>query len=52
MRERRPAHGAIHIHGLDVIVRAIEATASPIASSGGHVLGAVIAMWQGKMARP
>jgi len=52
MRERRPAHGAIHIQGLDGIVRAVEATAIPIASAGGHVLGALIAMWQGKMAHP
>jgi PAS domain-containing protein len=52
MRERRPAHGAIHIQGLDGIVRAVEVTAIPITSAGGHVLGALIAMWQGRMAHP
>ena len=52
MRERRPAHAEIYIHGLDGILRAVEATAIPIESAGGHVLGTLVVMWQGQMARP
>lgn len=52
MRERRPAHAEFHIHGLDGILRAVEATAIPVESAGGHVLGAMIVMWQGHMAHP
>jgi PAS domain-containing protein len=52
MRERRPAHATFSIHGLDGVLRAVEATAVPIESGGGHVLGALIAMWQGRMAHP
>jgi PAS domain-containing protein len=50
MRERRPAHAEFFIHGLDGVLRAVEATATPIESAGGHVLGAVIVMWPGRMA--
>ena len=50
MRERRPAHGQFSIHGLDGLPRAVEATAVPIESAGGDVLGAIIAMWPGDMA--
>jgi PAS domain-containing protein len=52
MRERRPAHAQFRIHGLDGVLRAVEATAVPIESAHGHVLGALIAMWQGSMAHP
>ena len=52
MRERRPAHAQFCIHGLDGVLRAVEATAVPIESADGHVLGALIAMWQGHMAHP
>ncbi len=52
MRERRPAHAEFYIHGLDGILRPIEATAVPVESAGGHVLGALIVMWQGHMAHP
>lgn len=52
MRERRPAHAEFYIHGLDGILRAVEATAIPVESAGGHVLGALIVMWQGHMAHP
>ena len=45
MRERRPAHVAFHIHGLDGIVRPIEATAIPLESARGHVLGAFVVLW-------
>ena len=52
MRERRPAHAEFYIHGLDGVLRAVEATAIPVESAGGHVLGALIVVWQGHMAHP
>jgi PAS domain-containing protein len=52
MRERRPAHAEFHIHGLDGVLRSVEATAIPVESAGGHVLGALIVLWQGQMAHP
>jgi PAS domain-containing protein len=52
MRERRPAHAQFRIRGLDGILRAVEATAVPIESARGHILGALITMWQRRMAHP
>lgn len=52
MRERMPAHAEFFIHGLDGVLRAVEATAVPIESAGGHVLGALIIMCPGHMAHP
>jgi PAS domain-containing protein len=52
MRERRPAHAEFYIHGLDGVLRQVEATAIPVESAGGHVLGAMIVMYQGHMAHP
>jgi PAS domain-containing protein len=52
MRERRPAHAQFRICGLDGILRAVEATAVPIESARGNVLGALITMWQRQMAHP
>ena len=52
MRERRPAHAEIYIHGFDGVLRAVEATAIPVESAGGHVLGTLVVMWQGQMAHP
>lgn len=52
MRERRPAHAEFYIHGLDGILRPVEATAIPLESAGGHILGAMIVMFQGQMAHP
>ncbi|MCI0346647.1 MAG: PAS domain-containing protein [Chloroflexi bacterium] len=52
MRERRPAHAEIYIHGLDGVLRAVEATAIPIESAGGHVLGTFVVMWRDHMAHP
>lgn len=52
MRERRPAHAEFYIYGLDGTLRAVEATAMPLESAGGHVLGALIVLWQGHMAHP
>lgn len=52
MHERRPGHAEFYIRGLDGVLRAVEATAIPVESAGGQVLGAVIVMWQGHMAHP
>jgi PAS domain-containing protein len=52
MRERRPAHAEFHINGLDDVLRPVEATAIPIGSTGGQVLGAMVVLWQGRMAHP
>jgi PAS domain-containing protein len=45
LRERRPAHMAFHMHGLDGVLRKVEATAIPLVSAGGHVLGAFVVLW-------
>jgi PAS domain-containing protein len=45
MRERRPAHVAFHVTGLDGVLRAIEATAIPLESARGQVLGALVVLW-------
>ena len=45
MRGRRPVHVAFHINGLDGRRWAIEATAIPLESTGGHVLGAFVVLW-------
>lgn len=52
MRDRRPAHAGFYIHGLEGDLRAIEATAIPIESAGGHVLGALIVMSEGQTLHP
>lgn len=52
MHERRPAHAEFFIHGLDGALRQVEATAIPVESAGGHVLGALVVMYQGHMAHP
>jgi PAS domain-containing protein len=52
MRERRPAHAEFYMHGLDGILRPIEATAIPLESAGGQVLGAMIVLAEGNMAHP
>lgn len=45
MRDRRPAHTAFHIHALDGVLRSVEATAIPLESARGHVLGALVVLW-------
>lgn len=45
MRDRRPAHSAFHMHGLDGVLRPVEATAIPLVSARGHVLGALVVLW-------
>jgi PAS domain-containing protein len=44
--ERRPAHGALMIRGLDGKRRSIEATAIPLVRCGGEVVGAVALFWE------
>jgi PAS domain-containing protein len=43
MRERRPAHAALH--GFDGVMRPVEVTAVPLESAGGRVLGALVVLW-------
>lgn len=45
MRNRRPAHAVLRIHGLDGVQRPVEATAIPLESTGGRVLGAIVVLW-------
>ena len=45
MRDRQPAHVAFFIHGYDGTRHAIEATAIPLESARGHVLGAFVVLW-------
>jgi len=45
MRNRQPAHVAFFIHGYDGTRHAIEATAIPLESARGHVLGAFVVLW-------
>jgi PAS domain-containing protein len=45
LRERRPIHDALYIHGLDGVVRKIEATAIPLESDRGHLRGALVILW-------
>jgi PAS domain-containing protein len=45
MRDRRPAHASLHIHGFDGVLRPVEATAVPLESASGHVLGALVVLW-------
>jgi PAS domain-containing protein len=45
LRERRPVHGVLYIHGLDGVVRQIQATALPLESARGHLLGSLVVLW-------
>ena len=45
MRDRRPSHAAFHMHGLDGVLRPVEATAIPLESARGHILGAFVVLW-------
>jgi len=45
MRDRRPAHAALFIHGFDGVLRPVEATAVPLESANGRVLGALVVLW-------
>lgn len=46
LAERRPAHLAMRIQGLDDAWRKIEVTAFPIVGQGGRHLGAVAIFWE------
>jgi PAS domain-containing protein len=52
MREHRAAHAEFYIHGLDGVLRAVEATAIPVESAGGEVLGTLVVMAQEQMVHP
>ena len=45
MRQRRPVHATFHMHGLDGVLRPLEATAIPLENAGGDLLGAFVLMW-------
>ncbi|HSM17562.1 MAG TPA: PAS domain-containing protein [Gemmatimonadales bacterium] len=45
MRQSRVAHASFQMHGLDGTLRPVAATAFPLESAGGQVLGAFILMW-------
>ena len=45
IRERRPLHSLLYIHGLDGVLRQIQATAIPLESVRGHMLGAFVVLW-------
>jgi PAS domain-containing protein len=45
MRDRRPAHAALFIHGFDGVLRPVQATAVPLESANGRVLGALVVLW-------
>jgi PAS domain-containing protein len=46
VRERRPAHAAFLIRGLDGVERRIEATAFPVIGHGARYVGAVAIFWE------
>jgi PAS domain-containing protein len=45
MRERRPVHAVFHLNGFDGRLRPVEATAIPLVSGGGQLLGAMVVLW-------
>jgi PAS domain-containing protein len=50
LRDRHPAHQLVYMHGFDGVVRAVESTAIPLESAGGHVLGVMLFLWRRPMA--
>jgi hypothetical protein len=46
LRQRRAAHLAFQIRGLDGVPRKIEVTAFPLEGQGGRCLGAVAIFWE------
>jgi PAS domain-containing protein len=46
LRERRPAHKVIWIHGLDGIMREIEITAFPLIGQADRFLGGIAIFWE------
>ncbi len=45
MRERRPVHDTIQIHGSDGVLRPVETTAFPLESARGNLEGAFVILW-------
>jgi PAS domain-containing protein len=52
MRDRRPTHATLSIHGFDGVLRPVEATAIPLESAGGHVLGVLVVLWSSQEPSP
>ena len=48
LRERRPVHRRVWMHGLDGVDRAIEAVAFPLLGGGGLLIGGVAMFWERK----
>lgn len=46
LREHRPVHTTLHIHGFDGVDRRIEATAFPVIGLGDRHVGAVAIFWE------
>jgi PAS domain-containing protein len=46
MREQRPVHRMVWVHGLDGVDRLVEVTAFPLQGGGGHLIGAVAMFWE------
>lgn len=45
MLTHKPVYAAFYIHGLDGVLRPIEATAIPLESAGGDLVGALVFLW-------
>ena len=48
LRERRPVHRRVWMHGFDGADHEIEVTAFPLLGGGGHLIGAVAMFWARK----
>ncbi len=46
LQQRRAAHLALQIHGLDGVLRTLEVTAFPLEGQGERYLGAVAIFWE------
>jgi hypothetical protein len=46
LRQRRPAHGWVDFVGIDGVARRIEATAFPLETEDGLLLGALCLFWE------
>jgi PAS domain-containing protein len=51
VRQRRPAHATFQILAFDGRRHSVEATAVPLEGAGGRLLGALVVLWPGRMAR-
>jgi PAS domain-containing protein len=52
LREARPAHGRLVIHGLDRVRRAIAVTALPLLAHADELVGVVAIFWDETAAEP